>query len=282
MEPTPPAQPPTNPAWARWLVGAWAACLLGGTLAFGLYEHRSGSDQLAPDAWPEDLPWPGTDSGQHVAWLFVHPKCPCSRASLAEWDRILLAAGHGLRGEVVWVVPDGAATGWGDDDDAGLRAECDGRGLTVRRDPGGALAGRFGAATSGHAVWYGPDRTLRGCGGVTPSRGHRGPTGLGTAMTALGGRGEAPQADRVGPAATAVVGPSFGCPLCAAPDGCEEPSAPGVSESCPPGPVGSPIPSEPAGPSGEGVRGGVASPHLPSDPADGSVRPTGRDDPRTP
>ncbi len=47
-------------------------------------------------------------------------------------------------------------------------------GVTVWTDEDGAEGQRFGAATSGHAVLYGPDGGLLFRGGITGARGHIG------------------------------------------------------------------------------------------------------------
>ncbi len=75
--------------------------------------------------------------------------------------------------------------------------------LTIRPDPGGEEARRFGVATSGHVLLYDPGGRLLFSGGITSARGHRGDN-----------RGRDAVLDRMlGRAAGTAESPVFGCPL---------------------------------------------------------------------
>jgi hypothetical protein len=64
----------------------------------------------------------------------------------------------------------------------------------VRLDPGGDLARRLGATTSGHVLVYGPDESLLLSGGITAARAHEGDSiGQNAIFAAVHGR---PAADR--------------------------------------------------------------------------------------
>ena len=69
-------------------------------------------------------------------------------------------------------------------------------------DPRAAEAGRFGVATSGHALLFDRDGRLLFSGGITPSRGHEGDNfGASAILARLDGR-PAP-----------AESPVFGCPI---------------------------------------------------------------------
>jgi len=104
--------------------------------------------------------------------MFVHPKCPCSQASLAELAEILAEVPGIADALVVFVKPDGAEGDW---DQTPLRASAKQlRGVCVLSDDLGVRAKQFGAKTSGHVVLYDAQGTLLFSGGITRSRGHAG------------------------------------------------------------------------------------------------------------
>jgi hypothetical protein len=108
--------------------------------------------------------------------MFIHPDCPCTRASLAELGQI------DPWGARILVVADGLGDMW----DEGARL-----GFTLVLDPAGLEATRFGARTSGHVVAYDAHGTLRYSGGITGSRGHVGDNvGRRTLQAILAGNGD--------------------------------------------------------------------------------------------
>ncbi|MDY3563672.1 hypothetical protein R5W23_005288 [Gemmata sp. JC673] len=131
--------------------------------------------------------------------VFVHPRCPCSRATLVELAQ-LAAAAPDLSVRIRFVVPRGVGSGWAQ---GPLWVEA-GRmpGVSVDLDPDGAQARLFGAETSGHAALTAPDGVVVFSGGLTPGRGR---PGEGLARRAVLGwmRG------RTG----ASTAPVFGCEL---------------------------------------------------------------------
>jgi hypothetical protein len=145
------------------VIVAWCALVaLGAKLVYG-YETGEGLRSGAPETWPQD----STLSRAHdfTLVMFLHPECPCSRASLAELSAIADDA-RGATIEVVFV--DGEADG--------VSWRLAGQISRVVRvvDLGGVEARRFGAMTSGHVVLYDRDGRLRFSGGITGSRGHVG------------------------------------------------------------------------------------------------------------
>jgi len=86
-------------------------------------------------------------------------------------------------------------------------------GVEVMADPDGVEAGRFGGATSGEVLLYGPDGHLTFAGGITSARGHE---------------GDSPGAERIYDLVTTghaelAVAPVFGCPLSAPAEGVRGP-----------------------------------------------------------
>ena len=104
--------------------------------------------------------------------MVLHPACPCSRASLGEFEVLMGKFPGQVQGYAVLAAPHASA-----DDDAyaaihDLAARIPG--VTPIRDSDGRIAEMFGASTSGHVAMFDASGTLRFSGGITLSRGHAG------------------------------------------------------------------------------------------------------------
>ncbi len=150
----------------------WALSVCAGMCFLVAYSFGGGAlarPRLAH--WPEGTgitPEPG------VATLVValHPKCPCSRATVAELSRLLTHAPSAVRTHILVVRPTGAPEGFEHTDlwrTAGTIP-----GASLRVDPGGRVAALFGAQSSGHVVLFDEHGLLRFEGGITAARGHEG------------------------------------------------------------------------------------------------------------
>ena len=150
---------------------AWTAAVTLGFVTLFKYANTPGSATAAPRRWPHP-PDLALDAEHHTLLLFAHPRCPCTRATIAELDRVMAASAGRLAVTVLFYTDDAFGTGW----ERSQLWEHAARipGVRVERDPGGALAASFAARTSGAVVVYSPDGRLRFCGGITASRGHEG------------------------------------------------------------------------------------------------------------
>ena len=121
--------------------------------------------------------------GKPSLFLFLHPYCPCSRASLHELDSLQTAISGKAAVTVVFTIPPGLAPGW---KEADLWKSANALpGASVFIDGNGVEATRFGVKGSGHVLLYGPSGQLLFSGGITPSRGHEGENPGRTAITEL-------------------------------------------------------------------------------------------------
>ena len=115
---------------------------------------------------------PSETAGAPQLLLFLHPRCPCSRAALADLARLLTHAPAELAATAWFFQPADAPPAWleGDilDQARGISR------LEIRIDVGGALAARLGVETSGEALLYDADGQLLFDGGLTSARGHQG------------------------------------------------------------------------------------------------------------
>jgi hypothetical protein len=139
----------------------WGALVAIGAGTLYAYEGRPGDRGTAPPTWPTASALP--HAGITVA-MFVHPECPCTRASIAELQTVLRSAP--TPATLVVVVE-------GDPSLLGDRLKVLGNAhIVIDRD--GSEAARFGAKTSGHVVAYDDRGSLAFSGGITPGRGHVG------------------------------------------------------------------------------------------------------------
>jgi hypothetical protein len=187
-------------ALAAAIGASWLAVVVASLAGLAAYDNRPGVPARAPAAWPAESRVP-REPGHPTLVMLVHPRCTCSRASLAELAELLARAPHPPTATVVLVVPTGSEGDWQATDLARRAARIPS--VTVVRDPGGREALRFGSHTSGQTLLYDGGGRLLFSGGITGSRGHEGDNlGRATVLALL----ERQQPDRDGSAV-------FGCPL---------------------------------------------------------------------
>lgn len=150
-------------------VVTWLALLVAGVAALGSFSTTAGAEGPTPIAWPSDSTLPRTP-GQSTLVMFVHPLCPCTRASLSELNQILHRVSN-----VAAIIVFMRAPGGADVSEASSWARAGQLPHAIRRvDGDGREAARFGALTSGELLLYGPDGERRFAGGITEARGHEG------------------------------------------------------------------------------------------------------------
>jgi hypothetical protein len=181
-------------------LGLWGVLLLGGIGWLWAYDALPGAQRPAPRKWPVDSRI-GLVGGRYNLVVFVHEGCPCSRATIGELARIMARRGDRIAARVLVTRYPGVSDEGGT---AGLfEAAAAIPGVVAEMDDGGVEARRFGAASSGQVLVYGPGAGLAFSGGITASRGHFGDNDGEAAVLALV-NGEKPAFDR-----TAV----YGCAL---------------------------------------------------------------------
>jgi hypothetical protein len=146
------------------LVGAGFAVLLN-------YQTAIGAVGQTPSHWPAAAQVP-LDASRPTLIMFAHPKCPCTRASLEELNRLLARSSGKVAAQVLFYKPAGFSEDWAR---TGLWPSAAAiPGVAAREDFDGAQARLFGAQTSGYLVLYDPRGQLLFHGGITGSRGHAG------------------------------------------------------------------------------------------------------------
>src|ERR1700733_11527431 len=166
---------------------ASAVALWVPTVAFGVnvllkYSTTPGDAGTPPLDWPANLPIE-RGTGRAALVMFVHPQCPCSRASLGELAIIMAHTPRPVEATVFFFLPAGEASAWARTDLWRTAAAIPG--VRVREDREAAVARSFGALTSGQTLLYNPNGRLLFRGGITGFRGHSGDNAGRSAILAL-------------------------------------------------------------------------------------------------
>jgi hypothetical protein len=149
----------------------WLVAVGGGFVLILNYQNAGGRTGIAPQNWPA-----GTqvvlDHNHDTLIMFAHPKCPCTRASMEELNRLLARSNGKVAAQVWFFKPSGFPNDW---TRTGLWASAAAiPGVAVHEDTDGAESRRFGAETSGYVLLYDTRGQLLFSGGITAGRGHAG------------------------------------------------------------------------------------------------------------
>lgn len=192
----------------------WVAALAWGTHAVWSYAARPGVAAVAaPQMWPRDDGLLTLDASRPTLVVFVHPRCPCTRATVSALAELVGKARGRLAARALVVKPGDAESGW--ERSPIVDATRAIPGVEVLVDEHGSLADRFDAATSGQVLLYGVDGRLLFRGGLTRGRGEVGDSDGARAVLELVAPAVVAVPGHTGrPASTAKVEtPVYGCPL---------------------------------------------------------------------
>jgi len=148
----------------------WTTVVVGGFRSLIQYEVTSGAAGELPAEWPAAAPvvFDGTKSN---LVMLAHPRCPCTRASLAELVKVMTQSGDAIKATVLFAIPRGDSA-WEQGKLWQTAKNIPGVQVSVDRD--GVWAKRFGAETSGHVVLFDRHGRVVFRGGITGARGHEG------------------------------------------------------------------------------------------------------------
>lgn len=193
-------RPPVSTLVLSGSLVLWGGGVAAGFYALELYDRTPGTG--AGVIAQEPTVRPSAGQGRWALDIFIHPRCPCSRASLSELQALVRELPPDVAVRVLFVRPEGAAEGW---ERSSLWSQCrEMDRVAVVIDVGGESARKAGATTSGHAVLF--DATGRAAfrGGITAGRGRPGESvGRRAIRELVNGRPSLREA------------PVFGCPLSA-------------------------------------------------------------------
>ena len=153
------------------LVVLWAIAVLAGLACMTQYELTPGATGDVARRWPAESACQ-RDSKRPTLIMFAHPRCPCTRASVAELARLMARCGERVSARVYFYRPQDATGEW---ENTGLwKAAAAIPGVQAFADRGGEEHCRFGATISGEVLVYHPNGALAFRGGITAARGHEG------------------------------------------------------------------------------------------------------------
>ena len=146
----------------------WLLASLAGMLTLRRYSQTPAPMGRAVRSWPISsklLP----ESNRPTFVIFLHPHCPCSKASFAVMQELVEKSAGQVKFYAVFVRPTNVASQW-EQSDLYKRSVAFNKIATVV-DDGGIEAKAFGALTSGQTYVYGPAGHLNFAGGITSGRG---------------------------------------------------------------------------------------------------------------
>ena len=150
--------------------------LWAGAVTFGMwrvldYEKTPAAASVISDHWPAQAGIP-LDANRPTLVLFIHPHCPCTKATLSELSVLMANCRGKLSTYLFFLKPAGFVDDWSKSDlwlEAGKIP-----GTKLALDDNGVIARNFNAATSGQCLLYDPKGILLFQGGITGMRGHAG------------------------------------------------------------------------------------------------------------
>ena len=155
----------------RLLLTLWVVAVAGGSLFLTHYSNKPGKAAAAPELWPQEST---TRLAEDKATLLVllHPQCTCSRATLAELERIMVKVGPRVDARLIFFESANMDSGWIEGDLWAIAEDIPH--VSLIRDRDGNLIRQFGSFTSGQVLLYEPSGNLLFKGGITAARGHEG------------------------------------------------------------------------------------------------------------
>lgn len=149
---------------------AWIVTIIIGFGALQRYASTAG-DRRAPVSHLDQLIEQHRQPGRGLVVMAVHPRCPCTDASLAELGDLLARSKGDCTAILLEYQPATQPPDWPDSPASRMLG---GVRVPVVADSGGKLAALTGALTSGHLVFADRTGVVRFHGGITLTRGHRG------------------------------------------------------------------------------------------------------------
>ncbi len=161
-----------NKWWLAIIISVWSlAIFAGGYLALD-HAWKPGQVSLFTEKkWPDSSSLKASSKSKTVL-LFVHPKCPCTNASLIELRNLIERTARQDDIKIAFYVPENFSDEWIEEDKLILANAVPGAEIIYDFD--GREMRTFGAVTSGQCYIFSPEKELLFSGGITAGRGHVG------------------------------------------------------------------------------------------------------------
>jgi hypothetical protein len=135
------------------------------------YQQTPGEPAADPRVWPASSKLtPPVDRA--LLLQFIHPRCPCSKATLTELKGLLARINNAPEVHLLFIQPRDVEEDWARSSNWELAHEIPDAQISIDRD--GEEARRFGVQTSGQTLIYGSNGALLFSGGLTLARGEIG------------------------------------------------------------------------------------------------------------
>lgn len=152
------------------LVLPWCIAVACGFSILITYSSMAGSGSDSPTNWPNGIELVHANAG-YTLLVFIHPKCPCTFATVSELERLVAEINHPCQIVFLLDCPRLKQAEWSR---SALASRCNAfPGGRVVLDFDGEMATRFQAKNSGQCLLYLKGKLLFQ-GGVTTERGHEG------------------------------------------------------------------------------------------------------------
>lgn len=152
------------------VAATWLGLAVTGLGWLGTYKQAPAETRRPPQLTPAELQRLGGDAPWTVV-MAIHPRCPCTRASLEAVARLLANRSGRVSATFLLVNPAEAPTNFANTAIVEAAKKIPGTKLVV---DDGSLATKLGMEVSGSAVCFDAAGVPRFWGGLTPSRGHAG------------------------------------------------------------------------------------------------------------
>jgi hypothetical protein len=149
----------------------WLTVIVASTFLMLGYANSPGTVGSPPVNWPASSSVPHATKHPTLV-MFIHPRCPCSRASIGELAELMAHCQGQVNAHVFFLKPAGMPEDWAQTDTWREAAAIPG--VTVHQDDSGWEAKLFNVETSGDLVLYDAKGQLTFHGGITAARGHFG------------------------------------------------------------------------------------------------------------
>lgn len=163
-----------NASRQRLLLGAaivlWVTAIALGARELWHYSQTPGKLAATPERWPTAAG--GHARGKPTLVMFLHPECPCSRASVTELSRLMARMPRELAVTAYFLQLEEEV--WSAENSSLWKSVSRLPGVQIEPDMDGRIAKVFGAETSGTTLLYDAEGRLRFRGGITSGRGHEG------------------------------------------------------------------------------------------------------------
>lgn len=162
---------PKHRALSTVACSVWGLVITAGFLYGWWYEITPAETDVVPSRWPAQSACV-LSADRPTLLMFVHPHCPCTRASLSELAVLMARCEGRVDAQVLFFQPRMTSEAWAKTDL--WRSAAHIPGVEPRVDSAGAEQRRFHARVSGEVFLFLPSGALLFHGGITAGRGHAG------------------------------------------------------------------------------------------------------------